>query len=52
MFPEHPKQRTPLSAHFAKKHGQRQVVEKGRLLHMSRTQVQVRHKFCRTVKQR
>jgi hypothetical protein len=51
-LPENPKQRTPLSAHFAKRHGRRQVSEKGRLLHVPRTQVQVRCKFCGTVKQR
>jgi hypothetical protein len=41
-LPEHPKQRMPLSARFAKKrfakkHGRWQVSEKGWLLHMSRT---------------
>jgi hypothetical protein len=51
-LPEHPKQRAPLSARFAKKRGRRQVSEKGRLLHMPRMQVQVRYKFCGTVKQR
>jgi hypothetical protein len=48
MF-EETQQRTSWSACFAKKRGRRQGADASRLLHMSRMQVQVRHRFHRTV---
>jgi hypothetical protein len=47
---EAPQQKMLRSAQIPKKHGRRQGAGKGRLLHMPRTQVQVRYKFYRTVK--